>query len=57
VVDVTGDRAGSGILGSGGRARDTTLDVIIPASDGPTVAALAADDALVVAVLPGQSGS
>jgi hypothetical protein len=45
----------SGVFG-GVRSRDTTLDVIVAAGDGPTIAALAAADSLSVAVLPGRSG-
>jgi hypothetical protein len=58
VVDVAGagSGSGSGILG-GGRSQETTLDVIVPVGDGPAIAALAAADELVVAVLAGQSGS
>jgi hypothetical protein len=56
VVGVAGSGSGSGILG-GGRSRETTLDVIVPVGDGRTIAALAAADELVVAVLAGQSGS
>lgn len=56
VVDVAGAGSGPGILG-GGRSPETTLDVIVPVDDGPAIAALAAADELVVAVLPGQSGS
>lgn len=57
VVDVSGSGSGSGILGGGGRTQETTLDVIVPVGDGPAIAALAAADELVVAVLAGQSGA
>jgi hypothetical protein len=53
VVGVSGEGSGSGLLG-GGSSRLATLDVIVPARDAPVIAALAADNDLSVAVLPGQ---
>lgn len=50
------DGPGGGILG-GGRAGDVTIDVVVSAGDAPAIAALAANDQLSVAVLPGQPGS
>ncbi|MPZ25990.1 MAG: hypothetical protein GEV12_05955 [Micromonosporaceae bacterium] len=56
VLRVSDDGSGGGILG-GGRAGDVTIDVVISAADAPMIAALAANDLLSVAVLPGQPGS
>lgn len=53
VVGAGGDGSGPGLLGGGG-ARSATLDVIVPVRDAPAIAALAADNNLSVAVLPGQ---
>jgi hypothetical protein len=45
---------GSGSILSGSQSRDTTIDIIVTGEEAPTIAALAADDRLSVAVLPGQ---
>jgi hypothetical protein len=55
VLGVSSDGSGGTILG-GGRSRETTIDVIVTARDAPTIATLAANSQLSVAVLPGQPG-
>lgn len=55
VLGVSDDGSGGGILG-GGRGGDVTIDVVLTAADAPVIAALAANDQLSVAVLPGQPG-
>jgi hypothetical protein len=55
VLQVADDGSGGSILG-GGRSRETTIDVIVTARDAPTIATLAANNQLSVAVLPGQPG-
>lgn len=55
VLGVSDDGPGGSILG-GGRAGDVTIDVVVTAADAPMIAALAANDQLSVAVLPGQPG-
>ncbi|QSB15734.1 flagellar biosynthesis protein FlgA [Natronosporangium hydrolyticum] len=57
VVGVGGDGSDSGLLGGGGGSRTVTLDIVVPARDAPVIAALAADNELSVAVMPGQPGS
>lgn len=56
VVGVSGGASGSGLLGGGDTSggRGATLDVIVNARDAPDIAALAANNDLAVAVLPGQ---
>lgn len=54
VLDAPQDqRGGGGILG-GGQGGEATIDVIVSAADAPMIAALAANDQLSIAVLPGQ---
>lgn len=55
VLEVADDRS-AGLL-SGGRSEETTIDVIVSSRDAPTIATLAANNQLAVAVLPGQPGS
>jgi len=55
VLEVADDRSSS--LLSGGRSDETTIDVIVSSQDAPTIATLAANNQLAVAVLPGQPGS
>jgi len=52
VLQVADGRSGS-IL-SGSRSEETTIDVIVTTENAPTIATLAANNQLAVAVLPGQ---
>lgn len=55
VARVTGETDGGSILG-GRRSGDTTIDILVDQADAGVIAALAANDELTVAVLPGQAG-
>lgn len=55
VLTVSDSGSGNNLLG-GGRSRETTFDVIVAEPDAPIIAALAANNQLSVAVLPGQPG-